>query len=93
MAFNPFHAFRKYKKAMFAVLAIVCMFTFVLSSGLGGGNDILNRIPEMFGRTSSRNPEVAKIDGTRIDGRTLEAARTRRQMANDFMTALLSAIK
>ena len=59
MAFNPFHAFRKYRKSMFAILAIICMFTFVLSSGLGGKNDILNRVQDWFngdrGAKSQRN--------------------------------------
>ena len=35
MAFNPFHQFRRYNKVIFAILAIICMFTFVLSSGMG----------------------------------------------------------
>ena len=63
MAFNPFHAFRKYSKTMFAVLAIICMLTFVLSSGLSGkGNDFFTAIPEMFGG-ESKYPEIARLDG------------------------------
>src|SRR5262245_21575878 len=88
MAFNPFHAFRKYKKSMFAILAIICMFTFVLSSGLGGKNDILNALPEMFGGGSSRYPEVARIDGKKIDDRVLRQTRVRRQMANEYITEM-----
>src|SRR5882724_1085364 len=88
MAFNPFHSFRKYKKTMFAILAIVCMFTFVLSSGLGGRNDVLNVLPEMLGGSASKYPEIARIDGKKIDGRQLEQTRIRRKMANDYMALL-----
>ena len=31
MAFNPFHAFRKHQKVVFAGLTIICMLTFVLA--------------------------------------------------------------
>ncbi len=31
MAFNPFHAFRKYRTPIFAVLTIICMGVFTLS--------------------------------------------------------------
>src|SRR5262249_31264665 len=88
MAFNPFHAFRKHSKKWLAVITIGTMFMFVLSSGLGGKNDILNSLPEMFGGGSSRIPEVAKIDGKKIDARLIENTRTRRKMANDYMTLL-----
>src|SRR5579859_2427778 len=88
MAFNPFHSFRKYRKAMFAILAIVCMFTFVLSSGLGGRNDILNVLPEWLGGGGSKYPVVARIDGKRIDELTIIDTRVRRKMANDYMSAM-----
>jgi len=88
MAFNPFHSFRKYRKAMFAILAIVCMFTFVLSSGLGGRNDILNVLPEWLGGGGSKYPVVARIDGKRIDELTISDTRVRRKMANDYMSAM-----
>ena len=54
MAFNPFHAFRRYKKAAFAVLTIVCMFTFVLSSGIGGKSDFFDQITDLFTGRSGR---------------------------------------
>ena len=38
MAFNPFHHFRRYSKVVFAILAIICMLTFVMSSGMGRGD-------------------------------------------------------
>jgi hypothetical protein len=36
MAYNPFNIFRRNQKAIFAVVTVFIMFTFVLSSGLGG---------------------------------------------------------
>jgi hypothetical protein len=86
MAFNPFHSFRKYKKTMFAVLTIICMFVFILSSGLGGGADLFNR--RIFG--GSRYPEVARLDGRKIDVEELKQVRNRRRMANEFMSMLIT---
>ncbi len=86
MAFNPFHAFRKYSKSMFAVLAIVCMLTFVLSSGLGGKNDFFTNIGDNFGAGSSKVPDVARLDGKKIDARMLQDTKNRRLLANTYMT-------
>src|SRR5262245_30737339 len=86
MAFNPFHGFRKYKKTMFAVLTIICMFVFILSSGLGGGADLFNR--RLFG--GSRYPEVARLDGHKIDSDELNQVRNRRRLANEFMSMVVS---
>ncbi|MFL5339269.1 MAG: hypothetical protein ACJ8F7_03800, partial [Gemmataceae bacterium] len=88
MAFNPFHAFRKYSKTMFAVLAIVCMLTFVLSSGMGGKGDFLNMdFGGVFG-IENKLPEVARLNGKKIDYKQINDVRSRRQIANGYMNAL-----
>ena len=85
MAFNPFHTFRKYSKTMFAVLAIICMLTFVLSSGLGGKSDFFTSFPEMLGG-ENKLPEIARINGKKIDARMIQETRERRKLANTYMT-------
>ena len=86
MAFNPFHGFRKYRKTMFAVLTILCMFVFVLSSGMGGRGDIFNR--NWFG--GSRFPTVAKIDGRSIDTQELRNVSNQRRLADEFIKTTLA---
>jgi hypothetical protein len=86
MAFNPFHGFRKYRKMMFAVLTILCMFVFVLSSGMGGKGDFFGR--DWFG--GSRYPAVAKIDGRTVDTQEMRTISNQRRLANDFIEATLS---
>lgn len=86
MAFNPFHGFRKYRKMMFAVLTILCMFVFVLSSGMGGKGDFFGR--DWFG--GSRYPTVAKIDGRTIDTQEMRTISNQRRLANDFIEATLA---
>src|SRR5262245_57148674 len=86
MAFNPFHGFRKYRKTMFAVLTIICMFVFILSSGLGVVADLLNR--SFFG--GSKYPEVANVDGRKIDTEELKQVYNRRKLANEFMSMAVS---
>lgn len=86
MAFNPFHAFRKYSKAMFAVLAIICMFTFVLSSGIGGKGDFFGQVGDMFGGDGSV-PTVAVIDGDKVNVRELQEVQRNRRLANEYMAA------
>ena len=49
MAFNPFNFFRKNQKILFALLTILVMFMFVLSSGLPG-SDFFQWFPEWLGR-------------------------------------------
>jgi hypothetical protein len=88
MAFNPFHGFRKHKKKAFAILTILCMFIFVLSSGLGGRGDLLNSLGMGSGRSHSA-PEVATLDGKKIDAQQLQMVRQQRQIANNFMRQLV----
>ncbi len=85
MAFNPFHGFRKYRKTMFAVLTILCMFVFVLSSGLGGHSDFLSG--SWLG--GSRYPTVAKVGGRSIDTQEMQMVANQRRLANEFIRQAL----
>jgi hypothetical protein len=89
MAFNPFHGFRKYRKMIFAIMTIVCMFIFVLSSGLGGRADLLNRT---FGGKSNPNTvEIATLNGKKIDRDRLGEIVNRRQLANFYMQSAVNS--
>jgi hypothetical protein len=90
MAFNPFHGFRKHKKKAFAILTIMCMFIFVLSSGLGGKADLLN-MSFFGGRRGAGVTEVATLDGKKIDAQELRTVKERRQIANEYMRSLVFA--
>ena len=82
MAFNPFRAFRKHQKVLFAVLTILCMFVFVLS-GVGGV------FQELAGRFAfgDRFPEMASAYGKSINDRELRLLQQQRAYANLFMMA------
>lgn len=92
MAFNPFHSFRRHQKVIFAVMAIVCMVLFVLSSGAGGA-DLLNQITEwVTGRRAARTKDtVATLDGKNIDGPTYDYTQRSRKLANSFVTMVVNA--
>jgi hypothetical protein len=93
MAFNPFHAFRKHQKVVFAILTIICMLTFVLSSGLSGKGDAFYEIAHFFGG-KGRIPDVATVFGNRIDAQHIQVLRQQREVANQFMgTAVGVAIQ
>src|SRR5262245_65611879 len=89
MAFNPFHSFRKYRKQSFAILTIICMLTFVLSSGIGGGGDFFDQVSGLFGggkrARGGGSDEVARLDGRKITAVDLQHLRRQRELANDFM--------
>ncbi|MCX7699800.1 MAG: hypothetical protein N2039_02890 [Gemmataceae bacterium] len=87
MAFNPFSGFRKHRKTVFAILTIICMFVFIMSTGLGGGADPLNRA--WF--TGRSGPEIARLDGERITASELNEVRLRRLIANEYMRGLVLA--
>ena len=90
MAFNPFHAFRKYQKTLFAALTIICMFTFVLSSGISGsGGEFFTEMAMLVG-VRSREPEAASLFGKKIDRRDFILLREQRVVANQFMDAAIS---
>ena len=66
MAYNPFNIFRRNQKAIFAVITVFIMFTFVLSSGLRGGADFFDWLPRWIGQKSRKGDVVCTIDGTKI---------------------------
>jgi hypothetical protein len=92
MAFNPMHAFRRYQKAIFAVLAVVCMVLFVLSSGAGGG-DLLTQLTDWVGgRGSVRGDRVATLDGRTVSGMDLGLLRQQRRLANEYIELASNAV-
>ncbi|HYH67800.1 MAG TPA: hypothetical protein VD866_24095, partial [Urbifossiella sp.] len=82
MAFSPFNVFRRNQKAIFAVVTVFIMFTFVLSSGLGGGADFFDWFPKQFG---NRGDTYCTIDGDTINERDVREKRLERVMANRWM--------
>jgi hypothetical protein len=82
MAYNPFNIFRRNQKAIFAVITVFIMFTFVLSSGLGGGHDFFDWFPSMFRK---KGDAVCTLDGSKVYDAELSKLRFRRVMANRFM--------
>ncbi len=88
MAYNPFNIFRRNQKVIFAVITVFIMFTFVLSSGLGGGADFFDWLPRWLGSRSKRGPVICTIDGTKVTEAELtgpQGLRYQRLMANRFM--------
>src|SRR5262245_37515004 len=88
MAFNPFHSFRRYSKVVFAGLAILCMFTFVLSSGMGRG-DFFSQITEFFGGGGGNT--VITVHGKKFDAREFDAIQRQRLLAGEYMDAAVAA--
>ncbi len=90
MAYNPFNIFRRNQKAIFAVVTVFIMFTFVLSSGVGGGADFFDWLPRWLGSKSKRGDVIATIDGTKIYDSELtdprKGLRYQRVMANRYMS-------
>jgi hypothetical protein len=88
MAFNPFHTFSirsKVGRATMAILGIVVMFTFVLSSGaVGSGNDFFDQIGSIFG-TKGRGEVLAVAYGDKIRDTDLAELRMQRRAAHDFL--------
>jgi hypothetical protein len=89
MAFNPFHSFRKHQKVIFAVMAIVCMFVFVLQFGKG---DVFERIATMFGGSSkSQGAYVATLYGSKVYEKELVDQGHRQQAASALVGTLINA--
>ncbi|HEX4610431.1 MAG TPA: hypothetical protein VH092_19730 [Urbifossiella sp.] len=86
MAFSPFNIFRRNQKAIFAVVTVFIMFTFVLSSGLGGGADFFDWFPRWLGGAGKSGDHLCTVDGERIYDRDVREVRFTRVMANRFMT-------
>ena len=85
MAYNPFNIFRRNQKAIFAVVTVVIMFMFVLSSGMTGKADFFNWLPEWLNSKKSRGDALCTIEGTKVFPRDVEALRFQRVVANKFM--------
>src|SRR5262245_49887125 len=86
MAFNPFHHFRRYSKVVFAGLAILCMVTFVLSSGMGRG-DMLTQLTNWASGGGPRGGEVLTLYGKKFDATQVRQIQFGRQMASQYMLA------
>jgi hypothetical protein len=87
MAYNPFNIFRRNQRAIFAVITVFIMFTFVLSSGLGGGADFFDWFPRWLGQKGRKGDAYCSIDGARVYQRDVENVRRQRAMADRFMQA------
>jgi hypothetical protein len=84
MALHPFHSFRKHQKVIFAGLTIVCMLTFVMSSGIAGMGDGFAFLQNLL-TGKSRYPTVATLFRKNIDIREMAALREQRSLANSYM--------
>src|SRR5256885_16103424 len=84
MAFNPFHGFRRHQKKVFAGLTIMCMFIFVLSSGMGRG-DLLSQMSDWFAGRTQASQAPAKLYGKDVDEATLFRTKLSRTIANAYM--------
>jgi hypothetical protein len=89
MAFNPFETFSvksRTGKSVMAVLGIVVMLTFVLSSGaIGSGNDIFDQMGGLFSSKKGRGEVIATAYGDDIRQSELTDARKQRQAAREFL--------
>jgi hypothetical protein len=88
MAFNPFNVFRKNQKILFALLTVMVMFMFVLSSGMGQ-SDFFQWFPQWLGSQRGAGGEtVATVNGRRLTTGQLSQTSQSRLRANEFMAAL-----
>ncbi len=85
MAYNPFNIFRRNQKTIFAVITVFIMFTFVLSSGMGGGNDFFDWFPRWFGTKTKKGDQLCTIAGSRVYEQDLQQVRLQRLIAKRFM--------
>src|SRR5262245_49060289 len=84
MAFNPFRAFRKYQKVLFAGLTILCMITFVLAGTSSLGGDFFSWLQHGIGGRLQRT-DVAELYGSAVTEQDIVLARIRREIANKYM--------
>jgi len=94
MAFNPFEAFSirsKLGRAVMAILGIVVMLTFVLSTGaVGSRNDFFDQIGAMFsGKSKGEVVAVAYEDD--IHEADLRDIGRQRQAANAYLVSVIEA--
>lgn len=88
MAFSPFDIFRRNQKIFMSVIVIGVMFMFVLSFGRG---DFFDWLPRWLGAKKSKGPVLAVIDGEKIQESETSQLRSRRSLANQYMT--IAAVK
>ncbi len=90
MAFSPFNIFRRNQRVLFAIITVFIMFTFVLSSGMGGGADFFDVFPTWLRSRSEKGTVLCSIDGAAVTEGTLNDPRTglrpKRMLANEFMS-------
>src|SRR3954471_6445623 len=95
MAFNPFHTFSvrsRTGKSVLAVLTIVVMFMFVLSSGaIGSGNDLFDQLGGMFSSKKGHGEVIAKAYGDDVRWSEVEEARRQRQVAREYLVRAVEA--
>lgn len=84
MAFHPFHYFRKHQKVILAGITIIAMITFVLSGSLTGRGDFFGYVTDLVGG-EGRSPKVATLYGSKVDQRSIDLVRVRRQVANLYV--------
>ena len=92
MAFNPFEAFSvrsKLGKSVMAVLGIVVMLTFVLSSGGSSSTDFFGQIGGWFGGKGS-GEVVAVAYGDKIREQDLSEINRQRRAANTYLSGALA---
>ena len=80
MAFNPFANFRKYPRIWMVTILLLCMVTFVLCTGTKG--DFMDWVSISL----VQGTVVGKIDGSSLYSSELHDIKTRRNIANEFMT-------
>ena len=87
MAYNPFNVFRRNQKAIFAVVTVFIMFTFVLSSGLRGARTSSTGCRAGSPAIASRATCSVPSTGTRsIQASWRSSASRPGVMANRFMS-------
>src|SRR5437762_2939584 len=84
MAFNPFHGFRRHQKKFFAALTILCMFIFVLSSGMGRG-DWFTMFGDWIAGRTSKSTAPASLYGKDLDQGVIATVQRMRLVANRYM--------
>lgn len=85
MAYNPFNVFRRNQKAIFAVLTVFIMFMFTLSSGLGGGADFFDWLPNWIRGKTQKGDVLCTVDGSKVYASEVDRVRRSRMYANQFM--------
>jgi hypothetical protein len=88
MAFHPFQIFRRHQKKWMAGLVIMCMFIFVLSSGIGQ-SDLITRMTQWFGTSRQGEKKVTEVYGKKVTDLDLLKLRNQREMANKLVNGLV----